>query len=541
MSCSETVEQYFSRVTDLVNKMRIYGENILYSKVVEKILRTMPIKYDHVVTTIIESHNLEEMSVAELQGSMESHVSRILEKTEKPVEEALKSQVTLNNATQTRQRKDNNGGPVYNSGGRERGRGNFRGRGRGNNYNPGKGNNDFRQMNQGRGGQNFNFQNRGRSRGNFNQNRNAVNCYHCEKFGHRYADCRLRGQQNFNTQANIAENQNSCENTETLFLASNNFSVDENVWYLDTCCSNHMCVKKELFSSLDESFNSSVKFGNSTNIPILGKGQISIRLKDGYAMRVHQGFCTLFDKNGRFVAKSANFDNVGFISKDLMYNHIEKKRRMGINDAMSTLNYLRAKAEIDPLMFLRYKVDDDGRLQHLFWADGSCCMDYECFNDVTSNSNFTSAFKSYMFGDYEVDEFEEKWASVVEKYGLNGNKWTQEVSEKKHIYLDYRRNQELKASFDSCYGWTKDAKSARKQAASSTMDEQMGLSVRYSSLNQLCNCLCSMAAGSVNDCNRIREKLGKMISNLGKKDNRDLGNSASSCESSTFVHEPIRS
>ncbi|KAF7841156.1 Retrovirus-related Pol polyprotein from transposon TNT 1-94 [Senna tora] len=68
MSGSKTVEQYFSRVTDLVNKMRIYGENI-------------PDK----------SHNLEEMSVAELQGSMESHVSRILEKTEKPVEEALKS------------------------------------------------------------------------------------------------------------------------------------------------------------------------------------------------------------------------------------------------------------------------------------------------------------------------------------------------------------------------------------------------------------------------------------------------------------------
>ncbi|KAF7821882.1 U-box domain-containing protein 32 isoform X1 [Senna tora] len=254
MSGSETIEQYFSRVTDLVNKMRIYRENIPDGKVVEKILHTMPIKYDHVVTTIIESHNLEEMSVAELQGSMESHVSRILEKTEKPVEEALKSHVTLNNAIEMR-----------------------------------RGNNDFRQMNHGRGGQNFNFQNRERGR-------------------------------------------------ETLFFASNNFFVDENVWYLDTGCSNHMCGKKEMFSSLDESFNSSVKFGNNTNIPILGKGQISIRLKDdtqnfifdvfhapglhhnllsmeqlsekSYDMRVHQGFCTLFDKNGRFVAKLRIFQIV---------------------------------------------------------------------------------------------------------------------------------------------------------------------------------------------------------------------------------------
>jgi len=91
MSSSETVEQYFSQVTNLVNKMKVYGEDIPESKVVEKILRTMPMKFDHVVTTIIESHDTNIMMVAELQGSIESHVSKILEKTEKANEEALKS------------------------------------------------------------------------------------------------------------------------------------------------------------------------------------------------------------------------------------------------------------------------------------------------------------------------------------------------------------------------------------------------------------------------------------------------------------------
>ncbi|KAF7827318.1 Retrovirus-related Pol polyprotein from transposon TNT 1-94 [Senna tora] len=110
-----------SHKSKLQSLRREYERKYPDRKVVEKMLRTMLIKYDHVVTTIIESHNLEDVSVAELQGSMESHVSRILEKTEKPVEEALKSQVEA-------------------------------------------GNNVFRQMNQGRGGQNFNFQNRGRGR-----------------------------------------------------------------------------------------------------------------------------------------------------------------------------------------------------------------------------------------------------------------------------------------------------------------------------------------------------------------------------------------
>nr|KYP50512.1 Retrovirus-related Pol polyprotein from transposon TNT 1-94 [Cajanus cajan] len=136
MSNSESVEQYFSRVTDLVNKMRVYGEDIPESKVVEKILRTMPMKFDHVVTTIIESHDTDIMTVAELQGSIESHVSRILEKTEKGNEEALK--------------RGREGGNINFRG---RGRGSFRGRGRCN-FNQQWRDNNFRPSNQGRGGHN---------------------------------------------------------------------------------------------------------------------------------------------------------------------------------------------------------------------------------------------------------------------------------------------------------------------------------------------------------------------------------------------------
>ena len=53
-------------------------------------------------------------------------------------------------------------------------------------------------------------------------------------------------------------------------------------WIMKLICgSNHMCGKNELFSSLEETVKSSVKFGNNANIPILGKGQITIRLEDG--------------------------------------------------------------------------------------------------------------------------------------------------------------------------------------------------------------------------------------------------------------------
>ncbi|RDY03489.1 hypothetical protein CR513_12925, partial [Mucuna pruriens] len=61
----------------LVNKMIVYGEKILNNKVVDNILRTTSIKFDHVVATIIESHNINIMTLTELQGSTKSHVSRI--------------------------------------------------------------------------------------------------------------------------------------------------------------------------------------------------------------------------------------------------------------------------------------------------------------------------------------------------------------------------------------------------------------------------------------------------------------------------------
>nr|XP_025625990.1 uncharacterized protein LOC112718447 [Arachis hypogaea] len=146
ISSSETVEQYFTHVTDLVNKMRVYGEDMPDSKVVEKILRTMPIKYDHVVTTILESHDMDTITIAELQGTMESNISRILKKSEKSTEEALKSRVNFNNVAESSRIKEGQGrGFNFQS----RGRGSFRGRGRGN-YNQGSYNN-FTPPNQGRG------------------------------------------------------------------------------------------------------------------------------------------------------------------------------------------------------------------------------------------------------------------------------------------------------------------------------------------------------------------------------------------------------
>ncbi|TXG49066.1 hypothetical protein EZV62_024941 [Acer yangbiense] len=89
------------------------------------------------------------------------------------------------------------------------------------------------------------------------------------------AECRFRKQ---DFQANVVEDGDCLE---TLLLACN-MAEDgaKNKWFMDSGCSNHMCGEKEMFTQLDESFTSSVKFGNDTTVPVMGKGKISITLKD---------------------------------------------------------------------------------------------------------------------------------------------------------------------------------------------------------------------------------------------------------------------
>ena len=84
-----------------------------------------------------------------------------------------------------------------------------------------------------------------------------------------------------------------------------------------------MCDRKEMFSKLDETSNSEVKFRNGTTVPIKGKYKISIKFKDEsqnfisnvlyvpslhqnlismkklsmrlYNIRIYEGICTIND------------------------------------------------------------------------------------------------------------------------------------------------------------------------------------------------------------------------------------------------------
>lgn len=55
---------------------------------------------------------------------------------------------------------------------------------------------------------------------------------------------------------------------------------------------------------------------------------------------------------------------------------------MFFSDATAGLNYLEGLRRNDDMMFFRHTVDEEGRLEHLFWCDGHSRGDYLIFGDV---------------------------------------------------------------------------------------------------------------------------------------------------------------
>ena len=65
-----------NRVMSVFNELKVYGEDIKYCTVIEKVLRSLSTKFDVVVAAIEEAKDLEKLTIDELMGSLLSHESK---------------------------------------------------------------------------------------------------------------------------------------------------------------------------------------------------------------------------------------------------------------------------------------------------------------------------------------------------------------------------------------------------------------------------------------------------------------------------------
>ncbi|KAK2989938.1 hypothetical protein RJ640_013862 [Escallonia rubra] len=332
MKESELVSDYFSRVFVIVNQMKRNDDNLNDARVVEKILCSLDPKFDYIVVAIEESKDVDSLSVDELMGSLQAHEERLNKKKEESLEHVLQTKLSL----KERERKEEGAQKGQGSG-----RGGGRGRGRGQGKGRGEGSNARSHNKEGR--YQTSKQVRGRGRGNYSRKRydkSQVKCYNCNNFGHYASECGYDAN-DVEEEANYVESSENCKNEEiehTLLLAYKGQESDEkNLLYLDTGAGNHMCGNKSMFVEIDESVNGKVTFGDSSQIPVKGKGSNPSMFKEFKNAMAQEFEMTDIGLMSYFLHIDVKQQHDGiFISQERYAKEILKKFKMDDVNPVST-------------------------------------------------------------------------------------------------------------------------------------------------------------------------------------------------------------
>lgn len=264
MKESNNIDSFFTQAIGLVTQIRSHGETLEERRIVEKLLRCLPSKFDVIVTTIEETKNLSNFSVDELHASLITHEHRLSRNENSSLEKAIKTQMSFGR-------------------GRGQGRGNKRGRGR-SQYRAGRksstnvqgrGNNP--NQNQGHGSSQQSGQHHAQGQ---RYEKSNVQCYYCKKYGHYANECSKKQHDMSNrSSANITRENISQDNVLSVCnMAETN---SEDIWFLYYGCNNHMTGNIALFSALDQNVQSQFTLGTDSKIYVMGKGEVKIFTKKG--------------------------------------------------------------------------------------------------------------------------------------------------------------------------------------------------------------------------------------------------------------------
>uniref|UniRef100_A0A0V0HNI3 Putative ovule protein n=1 Tax=Solanum chacoense TaxID=4108 RepID=A0A0V0HNI3_SOLCH len=91
MKDSDSVKEYSSKLMEIVNQIRILSETFSDQKVVEKILVSLPDKFESKISAIEESCDLTTLTIAELISKLQVQEQRVTMRSEGIVEDAFQA------------------------------------------------------------------------------------------------------------------------------------------------------------------------------------------------------------------------------------------------------------------------------------------------------------------------------------------------------------------------------------------------------------------------------------------------------------------
>jgi len=191
----ESSMDYLARVIIISNKMRNYRQDMLDKKIVENILRTLTEKFTYVIVSI-EKFRDNNMSIDKLQNSLVVYEQKFWISSIDGEEQVLK--------VKGRMEISNGGIGTY--------------------------------------------RDKGRRRRKLTFNNATVECYKCHDLGYFHYEC-----SKMNKKLNYVELE---EDDKMLLMAhmERHDAKRSDAWFLNSGCSNHMCINEGMLSSLDRPF-----------------------------------------------------------------------------------------------------------------------------------------------------------------------------------------------------------------------------------------------------------------------------------------------
>ena len=89
MKDSETIKEYSNRLLSIANKVRLLGSEFLDSRLVQKILVTVPERFEATISSLENTKDLSKISLAELMHALQAQEQRRLMRSEGSIEGAL--------------------------------------------------------------------------------------------------------------------------------------------------------------------------------------------------------------------------------------------------------------------------------------------------------------------------------------------------------------------------------------------------------------------------------------------------------------------